>query len=115
MQMRRLGRSGLQVAPICLGGNVFGWTCDEPTSQRVLDAYLDAGGNFVDSADVYARWAEGNQGGESEAVLGRWMRERGNRGRVVIATKAGSAMGDGPNDKGLSRQHIMAAVEDSLR
>jgi len=115
MQMRRLGRSGLQVAPICLGGNVFGWTADERTSQQVLDAYADAGGNFIDSADVYSRWVEGNQGGESEAILGRWMRARGNRGRVVIATKAGSAMGEGPNEKGLSRQHIMAAVEDSLR
>jgi aryl-alcohol dehydrogenase-like predicted oxidoreductase len=115
MNTRALGRTGLQVSPICLGGNVFGWTCDEPTSQQVLDAYVDAGGNFVDSADVYARWAPGNQGGESEAVLGRWMHERGNRDRVVIATKVGSAMGDAPNQKGLSRQHIMAAVEDSLR
>lgn len=115
MDTRSLGRTGLQVSPICLGGNVFGWTIDEPTSQRVLDAYLDAGGNFIDSADVYARWAPGNQGGESETILGRWMRERGNRGQVVLATKVGSAMGDLPNQKGLSRQHIMAAVEDSLR
>ncbi len=115
MQMRALGRAGLQVAPICLGGNVFGWTCDEPTSQAVLDAYVAGGGNFIDSADVYARWAPGNVGGESEAILGRWMRARGNREQLVIATKVGSAMGDGPNQRGLSRQHIVAAVEASLR
>ena len=115
MEMRALGRAGLQVAPICLGGNVFGWTCDEPTSQAVLDAYVAGGGNFIDSADVYARWAPGNVGGESEAILGRWMRARGNREQLVIATKVGSAMGDGPNQRGLSRQHIVAAVEASLR
>jgi len=115
MEMRALGRAGLQVAPICLGGNVFGWTCDEPTSQAVLDAYVVGGGNFIDSADVYARWAPGNVGGESEAILGRWMRARGNREQLVIATKVGSAMGDGPNQRGLSRQHIVAAVEASLR
>jgi len=115
MEMRALGRAGLQVAPICLGGNVFGWTCDEPTSQAVLNAYVAGGGNFIDSADVYARWAPGNVGGESEAILGRWMRARGNREQLVIATKVGSAMGDGPNQRGLSRQHIVAAVEASLR
>jgi len=115
MEMRALGRAGLQVAPICLGGNVFGWTCDEPTSQAVLDAYVAGGGNFIDSADVYARWAPGNVGGESEAILGHWMRARGNREQLVIATKVGSAMGDGPNQRGLSRQHIVAAVEASLR
>ena len=115
MEMRALGRAGLQVAPICLGGNVFGWTCDEPTSQAVLDAYIAGGGNFIDSADVYARWAPGNVGGESEAILGRWMRARGNREQLVIATKVGSAMGDGPNQRGLSRQHIVAGVEASLR
>lgn len=115
MEMRALGRAGLQVAPICLGGNVFGWTCDEPTSQAVLDAYVAGGGNFIDSADVYARWTPGNVGGESEAILGRWMRARGNREQLVIATKVGSAIGDGPNQRGLSRQHIVAAVEASLR
>lgn len=115
MEMRTLGRTGLEVAPLCLGGNVFGWTADEAASFEVLDAYAAAGGNFIDSADVYARWAPGNQGGESELTLGRWMQARGNRSRVVIATKAGSAMGDGPNERGLGRQHIMAAVEASLR
>jgi aryl-alcohol dehydrogenase-like predicted oxidoreductase len=115
MEMRTLGRTGLQVAPFCLGGNVFGWTCDEAASQEVLDTYVEAGGNFIDTADVYSRWAPGHEGGESEAVLGRWMRERGNRAAMVIATKVASAMGDGPNQSGLSRQHIMQAVEASLR
>ncbi len=115
MEMRTLGRSGLKVAPICLGGNVFGWTCDEPGSFAVLDAYVAGGGNFIDSADVYARWAPGNSGGESEAILGRWMQERGNRAEIVLATKVGSAMGDAPHQRGLSRRHIMAGVEASLR
>jgi aryl-alcohol dehydrogenase-like predicted oxidoreductase len=92
---------------------VFGWTADEPTSFAVLDAYVEAGGNFVDTADVYARWVPGNSGGESETVLGRWMAARGNRGSVVIATKVGSEMG--PDARGLSRRYIMTAVEDSLR
>jgi aryl-alcohol dehydrogenase-like predicted oxidoreductase len=113
MQLRQLGRSPFQVAPLCLGGNVFGWTADEPTSFAVLDAYVEAGGNFVDTADVYARWVPGNSGGESETVLGRWMAARGNRGSVVIATKVGSEMG--PDARGLSRRYIMTAVEDSLR
>jgi aryl-alcohol dehydrogenase-like predicted oxidoreductase len=115
MHTRSLGSTGLQVAPLCLGGNVFGWTCDEPTSFEVLDAYMAGGGNFIDTADVYSRWAPGHTGGESEAVLGRWMQARGNRAEVIIATKAGSPMGDGPNQRGLSRQHIMHAVEASLR
>jgi len=115
MEMRNLGRTGLKVAALCLGGNVFGWSSDETASREALDAYLDGGGNFIDTADIYSRWAEGHSGGESEAILGRWMEERGNRRQVVLATKAGGAMGDGPNDKGLSRAHLMAAVEDSLR
>ena len=113
--MRNLGRTGLQVAPLCLGGNVFGWTADEPTSFAVLDAYAEAGGNFIDTADVYSRWIAGNRGGESETVLGRWMQARGNRAETIIATKAGNPMGDQPNQGGLSRQWIMRAVEDSLR
>ncbi len=115
MEMRRMGRTGLKVAALCLGGNVFGWTTDDSTSFAVLDAYMDAGGNFIDSADVYSRWIPGHIGGESEVVLGKWMKERGNRDKVVLATKGGSPMGDGPNDRGLSRQHIIAAVEASLR
>jgi aryl-alcohol dehydrogenase-like predicted oxidoreductase len=115
MLIRRLGRTGLKVTALCLGGNVFGWTADEPTSFAVLDAYVEGGGNFIDTADSYSRWAPGNKGGESEAILGRWMRERRNRDQVIIATKVESPMGDGPNDRGLSRQHIMAGVEASLR
>jgi aryl-alcohol dehydrogenase-like predicted oxidoreductase len=110
-----MGRTGLFVAPICLGGNVFGWTIDEPTSFKVLDAYVDGGGDFIDSADVYARWAPGNQGGESETVLGNWLRERGGREKLIIATKGGSPMGDGANMKGLSRRRIVAAVDASLK
>jgi len=112
---RGLGRTGLKVSALCLGGNVFGWTTDESTSRAVLDAYVEEGGNFVDTADVYSAWAPGHKGGESEEVLGRWMRERGNRDGVVIATKVQAPMGPGPNDKGLSRRHIMAGVEASLR
>jgi aryl-alcohol dehydrogenase-like predicted oxidoreductase len=115
MLMRRLGRSGLRVAALCLGGNTFGWTTDQPASEAVLDAYLEAGGNFVDTADVYSRWAPGNKGGESETVLGIWLKARRNREAVVIATKVMGPMGPGPNDTGLSRQHILQGVEASLR
>jgi aryl-alcohol dehydrogenase-like predicted oxidoreductase len=112
MNLRQLGRSDLYVTPLCLGGNVFGWTIDEPTSFEVLDAYLDMGGNFVDTADVYSSWAPGNTGGESEVILGKWMKARGNRDKVIIATKVGSQM---PNGSGLSRAWITQAVEDSLK
>ena len=115
MLMRRLGRTGLKVAALCLGGNTFGWTTDQQASEAVLDAYLDHGGNFIDTADVYSRWAPGNSGGESEAALGTWMQARGNRARVIIATKVMGPMGPGPNDSGLSRTHIMEGVEASLR
>jgi len=115
VQYRKMGRTGLKVAPLCLGANVFGWTADEPASQQVLDAYAAGGGNFIDTADVYSRWAPGNAGGESEAIIGRWMATRGNRQELVIATKCGSSMGEGPQQRGLSRRHIMAAAEDSLR
>lgn len=112
MELRRLGTSSLEVSPLAFGGNVFGFTLDEPRSFEVLDAFVAAGGNFIDTADVYFRWKPGNQGGESETILGRWMKVRGNRGRVVIATKVGMEMG--PEAKGLSRRYIMKAVEDSL-
>lgn len=115
MEYRQLGKSGLRVAALCLGGNTFGWTTDEPASFAVLDAYAEGGGNFIDTADVYARWIPGGKGGESETVLGNWLRERRNRAQMVIATKVGSPMGDRPNETGLARQHIMQAVEDSLR
>ena len=115
MLMRKLGRTGLRVAALCLGGNTFGWTTDQKASEAVLDAYVAAGGNFIDTADVYSRWAPGNAGGESETALGAWMAARGNRHAVLIATKVMGPMGPGPNDTGLSRQHIMAGVEASLR
>jgi aryl-alcohol dehydrogenase-like predicted oxidoreductase len=115
MLMRKLGRTGLKVAALCLGGNTFGWTTDQKASEAVLDAYLEQGGNFVDTADVYSRWAPGNSGGESETALGTWMAARQNRPRVIIATKVMGPMGPGPNDSGLSRTHIMEGVEASLR
>lgn len=108
-----LGRSDLRVSRLCFGGNVFGWTIDEPTSFAVLDAFVAGGGNFVDTADVYSAWAPGHQGGESELILGRWMRARGNRASIVLATKVGHQMGHG--GKGLRADYIARAVEDSLR
>jgi aryl-alcohol dehydrogenase-like predicted oxidoreductase len=113
MEKRQLGRTGLEVAPLCFGGNVFGWTADEATSHRLLDAFVDAGFNFIDTADSYSTWAPGNRGGESETIIGTWMKSRGNRDRVVIATKVGSEMG--PGKKGLRPGYIRQAVEDSLR
>jgi aryl-alcohol dehydrogenase-like predicted oxidoreductase len=113
MQYRPLGRSGLQVSPLCLGGNVFGWTADEATSFAILDRFVDAGGNFIDTADVYSRWAPGHVGGESETIIGKWLARSGRRDRVVIATKVGSDMGQGRKD--LSPGWIRKAVEDSLR
>ncbi len=110
---RPLGRSTLRVSPLCLGGNVFGWTVDEAMSFRLLDAWVDAGMNFVDTADVYSRWVPGHVGGESEAIIGKWFRQSGKRNRVVLATKVGKPMGD--NDKGLSKAYIRRAVEASLR
>ncbi|NMO21673.1 aldo/keto reductase [Pyxidicoccus fallax] len=107
-----LGTSGLKVSPLCLGGNVFGWTCDEATSFAVLDAYLEGGGNFIDTADVYSRWVPGNKGGESETILGKWLTQRGVRNRVVIATKVGAQTELGT---GLGREHIVRSVEASLR
>ncbi|HEY7357030.1 MAG TPA: aldo/keto reductase [Ktedonobacterales bacterium] len=115
MQKRQLGRTGLAVVPFCLGGNVFGWTADEAASFAVLDAYVAGGGNFIDTADTYSTWADGHVGGESEAIIGRWMRARGNRDALVIATKLGKPMGTGPDHKGLSRRYMMQEVETSLR
>ncbi len=110
MQKRQLGRTGLEVVPFCLGGNVFGWTADEAASFAVLDAYVEGGGNFIDTADTYSTWANGNVGGESETIIGRWMRARGNRDRLVIATKLGKPMKTGPDHKGLSRRYMMQEV-----
>ncbi len=113
MQMRKLGASGLEVAPLAFGGNVFGWTVDEATSFTLLDAFVAAGFNLIDTADVYSRWAPGNQGGESETILGRWFKRSGSRDKVVLATKVGMEMG--PDQKGLSRAYIFRAVERSLQ
>jgi aryl-alcohol dehydrogenase-like predicted oxidoreductase len=113
MPHRPLGRSGLDVFPLCLGGNVFGWTADEATSHAVLDRYVDAGGNFIDTANVYSAWVAGHRGGESEAVIGRWLKKRKRRDDVIIATKVGWEM---PGvDVGLKRAQIERGVEDSLR
>jgi len=112
MKLRPLGRSGLQVSPLCLGGNVFGWTIDEATSFTILDAWLDAGMNFVDTADVYSIWAPGHAGGESETIVGKWLKRSGKRDRVVLATKVGKPMGEGKS--GLSKAYIRSAVEASL-
>jgi aryl-alcohol dehydrogenase-like predicted oxidoreductase len=113
METRELGRSGIRVPPLVFGGNVFGWTADEATSFRLLDALLEAGLNAIDTADAYSAWAPGHQGGESETVIGNWLRARGGRDKVVIATKVGLEMGSG--SKGLSRAWITQAVEDSLK
>ena len=113
MNFRALGRSGLQVSPICFGGNVFGWTADEATSFSLLDAWVDAGMNFVDTADVYSRWVPGHTGGESETIIGKWLARSGKRDKIVLATKVGKPMGD---DKvGLAPAYIRSAVEASLK
>lgn len=113
MEQRTLGRSGLQVPKLAFGGNVFGWTVDRPTSFSILDALLDNGLNFIDTADEYSHWAAGNQGGESETLIGEWLKKSGNRDRIILATKVGMPMGAGK--KGLSAAYIRQAVTDSLR
>jgi aryl-alcohol dehydrogenase-like predicted oxidoreductase len=112
MERRPIGRSGLRVPPLCFGGNVFGWTADAATSFTLLDRLVEAGVNFVDTADVYSAWVPGNKGGESETILGDWLKRRGGRERMVIATKVGSEMA---GKKGLSKAYIRQAAEDSLR
>jgi aryl-alcohol dehydrogenase-like predicted oxidoreductase len=113
MKKRKLGNSGLEVSKLALGGNVFGWTADEPTSHRLLDAFTAAGGNLVDTADVYSIWVPGHKGGESETVLGNWLKRSGNRKKVLVATKVGKEMA--PDKKGLSKPYILRAAEDSLK
>ena len=113
VEKRRLGQSDLMVTPICFGGNVFGWTADEKTSFALLDRFVDAGMNFIDTADVYSAWVPGNKGGESEIILGKWFAARKNRDKVVLATKLGSPMGEGK--KGLSKKYMQEAVEASLK
>ncbi len=112
VEKRRLGSSGIEVAPLALGGNVFGWTADEATSFRILDAFVDAGGNMIDTADVYSAWVPGHQGGESEALIGEWLRVSGRRGKVMVATKVGMLAGRG-GDR-LAPARILAACDESL-
>jgi aryl-alcohol dehydrogenase-like predicted oxidoreductase len=116
MEYRYLGRTGLKVSELCLGTMQFGWTADEDLSHKILSAAYQAGINFIDTADIYSRWVEGNPGGVSETIIGNWM-DKANipRHSVIIATKVRGRVGDGPNDEGLSRTHIFNAVEDSLR
>jgi len=113
MRRRSLGNSGLEVAPLAFGGNVFGWTVDERTSFRLLDGFIAAGFNLIDTADVYSKFASGNRGGESETIIGKWLKQGGRRDKVLIATKVGLEMG--PRRKGLSGAYIVRAAEDSLR
>ncbi|MFS2153781.1 aldo/keto reductase [Rhizobium sp. Rhizsp42] len=113
MELRRLGKTGLSVAPIVFGGNVFGWTADEKTSFNILDAFFDAGFNTIDTADVYSAWVPGNKGGDSEEIIGKWLKQnKVARDKAVIITKVGSEMG--PGKKGLKEQYILEAVEASL-
>ncbi len=113
MIRRRLGGSEIEVASLALGGNVFGWTVDETMSFKLLDAFTAAGFSLIDTADSYSNWVPGNKGGESESIIGKWMKRSGKRDKVVIATKVGSEMG--PNEKGLSKAYILSAVERSLQ
>ena len=113
MNKRKLGNSGLEISPLVFGGNVFGWTVDEPTSFTLLDAFVAAGFNAVDTADVYSKWAPGHTGGESETIIGNWIKRSGNREKVIIATKVGMEMG--PGKKGLSKSYIFQSAEDSLK
>ncbi|MBZ5625590.1 MAG: aldo/keto reductase, partial [Acidobacteriia bacterium] len=113
VKTRALGGSGLEVSPLCLGGNVFGWTADEPRSFAILDTFAGSGFNFVDTADSYSKWVPGNQGGESETIIGNWLKRTGHRHNMVIATKVGSEIL--PGWKGLSQRHILHAAEASLK
>ena len=113
METRALGKSGLTVVPLTLGGNVFGWTVDKQKSFEILDAFVARGFNFIDTADVYSRWIPGNQGGESETILGEWFHQTGSRDKIILATKVGMDLGDGK--QGLKKQRILQAAEASLK
>ncbi|MES2064833.1 MAG: aldo/keto reductase [Bacteroidota bacterium] len=113
MEKRELGKSGIQVVPFCFGGNVFGWTADEKTSFTLLDAFVDSGFDFVDTADVYSKWVPGNTGGDSEKIIGNWLKNGSKRDKIILATKVGKPMSD--DKKGLSKAYITKAVEDSLK
>ena len=113
MNKRKLGNSGLEISPLVFGGNVFGWTADETTSFKLLDAFVGAGFNAIDTADMYSKWVPGHTGGESETILGKWLKRSGNRNKVIVATKVGLEMG--PGKKGLSKSYILRSAEDSLQ
>jgi len=115
MNYRSLGRTGLKVSSLCLGTMQWGWTADQETAFAIMDAFVDRGGNFLDTADFYSRWLPGHAGGESEEIIGRWMKERHNRSSIILATKVRQPMGPGPNDQGLSRKHLLEAVDASLQ
>jgi len=113
MQYRKLGNSNIEIAPLVFGGNVFGWTIDEKQSFTLLDAFVDHGFNMIDTANMYSAWAEGNQGGESEAIIGNWLKKSGKRDKIILGTKVGMQMGDG--SKGLSKQYIIRSADESLQ
>jgi aryl-alcohol dehydrogenase-like predicted oxidoreductase len=112
MEKRRMGRSKLEVSPLCFGGNVFGWTADENTSFTLLDTFLDAGFNFIDTANTYSTWVAGHAGGESETIIGKWLKARGNREKVILATKVGAELA---GRRGLAKRYILSEAENSLR
>lgn len=113
MEFRKLGTSPLMVSPLCFGGNVFGWTIDQQDSFKILDAFTDRGLNFIDTANSYSRWVPGNRGGESESIIGNWLKKTGKRDKVILATKVGSNLSE--KQKGLSRRYIIQAVDESLQ
>lgn len=113
MKNTPLGKTDISIAPLVFGGNVFGWTIDEAQSFKILDKFLDLGFNAIDTADIYSRWADGNSGGESETIIGNWLRKRGNRNEITLITKVGGDTGKGRTD--LSRDHILKSVDESLR
>jgi aryl-alcohol dehydrogenase-like predicted oxidoreductase len=115
MDYRNLGRTGLKVSSLCLGTMQWGWTADEKAAFTIMDAFIENGGNFLDTADFYSRWLPGHSGGESEEIIGRWMNERHNRNSIILATKVRQPMGPGPNDQGLSRKHLLEALDASLK
>jgi aryl-alcohol dehydrogenase-like predicted oxidoreductase len=115
MDYRNLGRTGLKVSSLCLGTMQWGWTADEKTAFTIMDAFIENGGNFLDTADFYSRWIPGHSGGVSEEIIGRWMKERNNRKSIILATKVRQPMGPGPNDQGLSRKHLLEAIDASLK
>ena len=115
MDYRKLGRTGLKVSSLCLGTMQWGWTADQETAFAIMDAFVDNGGNFLDTADYYSRWLPGHPGGESEEIIGRWMKKQQNRSSIILTTKVRHPMGPGPNNQGLSRKHILEAIDASLR